>query len=47
MNLGFEAGSALEAETNYMQTLGTNLSYNINDFNLFGTLLSNRKGYSR
>lgn len=37
MNLGFEAGSALEAETNYMQTLGTNLSYNINDFNLFGT----------
>lgn len=37
MNLGFEAGSALEAETNYMQTLGANLSYNINDFNLFGT----------
>ena len=37
MNLGIEAGSALEAETNYMQTLGTNLSYNINDFNLFGT----------
>ena len=37
MNLGLEAGSVVEAETNFMQTLGTNISYKINDFNLFGT----------
>ena len=43
MNLGFESGSiggALDGslgETTYMQTLGTNLSYHINNFNLFGT----------
>ena len=43
MNLGFESGSiggvldGALGETTYMQTLGTNLSYKINDFNLFGT----------
>ncbi len=43
MNLGFESGSVggiidgSVGETTYMQTLGTNLSYKINDFNLFGT----------
>ena len=43
MNLGFESGSAggiidgALGETTYMQTLGTNVAYKLNDFNLFGT----------
>ncbi len=37
LNLGFEAGSAAEAETNYMQTLGTNLSYKMDALDLYGT----------
>lgn len=44
MNLGFEAGTPpqntelAEAKTNYMQTIGTNISYKINDLSLYGTL---------
>ncbi|MDO5664237.1 MAG: alginate export family protein [Bacteroidia bacterium] len=44
MNLGFETGivgqnSVLdEAKTSYMQTIGTNLSYKINDLSLYGTV---------
>lgn len=44
MNLGFEVGTAGEggapdeAKTANMQTVGTNLSYKINDLSLFGTL---------
>ena len=39
LNLGLETGIPAigVGETNYMQTLGTNLSYNMNDFNLWGT----------
>lgn len=43
MNLGFEAGTIAEGEvipkgkTNYMQTLGGNVWYNIDDLSLFGT----------
>ena len=37
LNLGLEAGSQEAAETNYMQTLGTNLSYKMDALNLYGT----------
>lgn len=44
MNLGFEIGipgqdgAPDEAKTTYMQTIGTNLSYKINDLSLYGTV---------
>ena len=44
MNLGFETGTAGqngapdEAKTSHMQTIGTNLSYKINDLSLYGTV---------
>ena len=44
MNLGFETGipgqdgAPDEAKTTYMQTIGTNLSYKINDLSLYGTV---------
>lgn len=44
MNLGFETGTPRqdgapdEAKTSNMQTIGTNLSYKINDLNLYGTV---------
>lgn len=43
MNLGFEAGDVVNgridtAKTTYMQTIGANLSYKINEINLYGSV---------
>lgn len=37
MNLGFEGGTAEKPDTKNMQTLGTNISYKIDDLSLYGT----------
>ena len=37
MNLGMDAGDATKSDVKYLQTLGTNLSFQPNNFQLYGT----------